>query len=100
MQRMKLRAERIPIVMACDEGYAMPLVSMLGSIADLNSRNWSLNVYTLSEGFREEAYEGNDEFVFLLPLQPAGTAVGQFWSRLTENGCRGTSGNRVAPAGN
>jgi lipopolysaccharide biosynthesis glycosyltransferase len=48
---------RISIVMACDEGYAMPLTTALRSIADSNSRHWPLNVYLFADRFREQTRE-------------------------------------------
>jgi lipopolysaccharide biosynthesis glycosyltransferase len=43
-----------PIVMACDEGYAMPLATALRSLADSNHRHWPLDVYVLCDGFRQD----------------------------------------------
>ena len=40
-----------PIVLACDEKYAMPLATALRSIVDANCRNWPLEFHVLSEGF-------------------------------------------------
>lgn len=54
IHRMSNDGRRISIVMACDEGYAMPLATALRSNADSNSRHWPLSVYILSDGFREK----------------------------------------------
>jgi len=46
-----------PIVLACDEGYAMPLATTLRSLADSNTRHWPLLVTVLHDGFREATKE-------------------------------------------
>jgi lipopolysaccharide biosynthesis glycosyltransferase len=46
--------EPLTIVMACDEGYAMPLATALRSIADSNSRHWPLRAYILYDSFSEQ----------------------------------------------
>lgn len=52
-----MMTEKVSIVMACDEGYAMPLATALRSITDSNSRHWPLNIYILSDGFRKQTQE-------------------------------------------
>lgn len=46
-----------PIVLACDEGYAMPLATTLRSLADSNTQHWPLFVTVLHVGFREATKE-------------------------------------------
>lgn len=46
-------AQPLSIVMACDEGYAMPLASALRSMAESNPSHWPLNVYILYDSFSE-----------------------------------------------
>lgn len=57
MNLMNSETDQLSIVMACDEGYAMPLATALRSIADSNSRHWPLNAYILSDGFSEQTQE-------------------------------------------
>lgn len=40
-----------PLVLACDEGYAMPLATTLRSVADGNRPHWPLAAYVLHDGF-------------------------------------------------
>jgi lipopolysaccharide biosynthesis glycosyltransferase len=60
---LNARAERsasrglCPIVLACDEGYAMPLATTLRSLADNNTKHWPLLVTILHDGFRKENKE-------------------------------------------
>lgn len=49
--------ERLSIVMACDEGYAMPLTTTLRSVVTSNTANWPLNVHVLTDGLCEETKE-------------------------------------------
>lgn len=42
-----------PLVLACDEAYAMPLATTLRSIADHNAVHWPLDVHVLTDGFPE-----------------------------------------------
>jgi L-malate glycosyltransferase len=44
-----------PIVMACDEGYAMPLATALRSLVDHNQRHWPVEVHVLHNGFSAPA---------------------------------------------
>jgi len=44
----------IPIVLACDETYAMPLATTLRSIVENNRKKWPLNIHILSDGFSEQ----------------------------------------------
>jgi L-malate glycosyltransferase len=46
-----------PIVMACDEGYAMPLATALRSLVDHNQRHWPIEVHVLHNGFSPPARE-------------------------------------------
>ena len=41
-----------PIVMACDEGYAMPLATAMRSIVEANGQHWPLQFYVISDSFR------------------------------------------------
>lgn len=43
----------IPIVLACDEAYAMPLATALRSIVENNRNNWPLYIYILTDSFSE-----------------------------------------------
>jgi lipopolysaccharide biosynthesis glycosyltransferase len=43
-----------PIVLACDEQFAMPLATVLRSMAEASPPGTSLEVHVLSDGFREE----------------------------------------------
>lgn len=43
-----------PIVMASDENFAMPLATMLRSLAESNSSHWPLNVTVLTDAFSHE----------------------------------------------
>ncbi len=58
--------QRCPIVLACDEGYAMPLATTLRSLAESNRAHWPLDVHVLTDGFSERAREQ------VLRSQPAG----------------------------
>jgi lipopolysaccharide biosynthesis glycosyltransferase len=49
-----LRAQ-CPIVLACDEGYAMPLATTLRSAAEHNRSLWPLDVTVLHDGFSASA---------------------------------------------
>ena len=40
-----------PIVLACDQNYAMPLATTLRSLVDSNRRHWPLDITVLSDGF-------------------------------------------------
>jgi len=42
-----------PFVLACDEGYAMPLATTLRSLVEANRSGWPLEVHILSVGFSE-----------------------------------------------
>ena len=42
-----------PLVLACDEAYAMQLATTIRSIADVNRNAWPLDVHVLSDGFSE-----------------------------------------------
>ena len=42
-----------PVVLACDEVYAMPLATTLRSITETNRSCWPLDFYVLSDGFSE-----------------------------------------------
>lgn len=44
---------KCPIVLACDENYAMPLATTLRSLAEANVRYWPLDVTVLTDGFAE-----------------------------------------------
>ena len=44
-----------PIVLACDEAYAMPLATTLRSIAESNRAHWPLDVNVLTEGVSEQS---------------------------------------------
>lgn len=44
-----------PIVLASDEGYAMPLATALRSLADSNRAHWPLDVHVLTDGFSSGA---------------------------------------------
>jgi lipopolysaccharide biosynthesis glycosyltransferase len=44
----------IQIVLACDEGYAMPLATTLRSIVETNQNSMPVEFHVLSEGFSEE----------------------------------------------
>lgn len=46
-----------PIVLACDEGYAMPLATTLRSLAESNRAHWPLDVHVLTDRFSDEARE-------------------------------------------
>lgn len=43
-----------PLVLACDEGYAMPLATTLRSVCESNEANWPLQVHVLTDGFSAE----------------------------------------------
>jgi lipopolysaccharide biosynthesis glycosyltransferase len=43
-----------PVVLACDEGYAMPLATALRSIVEANRKGWPLDFHVLSDGFSED----------------------------------------------
>ena len=43
------------IVLACDEGYAMPLATNLRSLVEANEGLWPLNIHVLTDGFSETA---------------------------------------------
>ena len=47
----------IRVVFACDEGYAMPLATMLRSLAESNQANWPLTVHVLSNDFSAASRE-------------------------------------------
>ena len=42
-----------PIVLACDQNYAMPLATTLRSLVDSNQRHWPLDITILSDGFTD-----------------------------------------------
>lgn len=46
-----------PIVLACDESYAMPLATTLRSIVEANVRSWPLEFYVLSSGITDRTRE-------------------------------------------
>src|SRR5690242_282960 len=46
-----------PLVLACDEGYAMPLATTLRSAAENNRSLWPLNVTVLHDGFSNDMKE-------------------------------------------
>jgi lipopolysaccharide biosynthesis glycosyltransferase len=46
-------ASAVPVVFACDEGYAMPLATVLRSLVESNTAHWPLDVYVLSKNFSE-----------------------------------------------
>jgi lipopolysaccharide biosynthesis glycosyltransferase len=48
-------ARPCPIVLACDERYAMPLATTLRSLAESNRAHWPLDVHVLTDGFSESA---------------------------------------------
>lgn len=64
-----------PIVLACDEGYAMPLATTLRSLAESNQRHWPLLVTVLQDGFSEATMERVANSV------PAG-AIELSWKRI------------------
>lgn len=43
-----------PVVMACDERFAMPLATALRSLCDNNQRHWPLQVHVLTDDFSPE----------------------------------------------
>lgn len=45
---------KCPIVLACDERYAMPLATTLRSLVEANTRHWPLDVTVLTDGLAEE----------------------------------------------
>lgn len=52
--RADLHRVNYPVVMACDEAYAMPLATALRSIVESNRSWWPLEFHLLSDGFSEE----------------------------------------------
>jgi len=46
---------KCPIVLACDERFAMPLATAMRSVVDSNHDNWPLEFHILSDGFSESA---------------------------------------------
>jgi lipopolysaccharide biosynthesis glycosyltransferase len=44
---------KCPILLACDENYAMPLATTLRSLVETNERHWPLDVTVLTDGFAE-----------------------------------------------
>lgn len=46
-----------PVVMACDENYAMPLAVALRSLVESNERHWPIDVTVLTDGFTRQAEE-------------------------------------------
>ena len=44
---------KCPIVLACDENYAMPLATTLRSLVEANARHWPLQVTVLTDGLAE-----------------------------------------------
>jgi lipopolysaccharide biosynthesis glycosyltransferase len=46
-----------PLVLACDEAYAMPLATTLRSIADSNRAHWPLDVRVITDGMSDAARE-------------------------------------------
>ncbi|MDE2402262.1 MAG: glycosyltransferase family 8 protein [Burkholderiales bacterium] len=46
-----------PIVLACDEGYAMPLATTMRSIVEANAGHWPTPFYVLSDGFRKKTMQ-------------------------------------------
>jgi len=46
-----------PLVLACDEAYAMPLATTLRSIAESNRAHWPLDVRVITDGMSEAARE-------------------------------------------
>lgn len=49
------RSTLCPIVMACDENFAMPLATALRSLVDANRRHWPIEVTVLTDGFSDVA---------------------------------------------
>jgi len=47
-----------PIVLGCDEGFAMPMATTMRSIAEANRVHWPLDFHLLSDGLREETRAG------------------------------------------
>jgi lipopolysaccharide biosynthesis glycosyltransferase len=45
----------LTVVMACDEGYAMPLATSLRSLAESNKSNWPLTVHVMTDRFSDRA---------------------------------------------
>jgi lipopolysaccharide biosynthesis glycosyltransferase len=45
---------RHPLVLACDEGYAMQLATTLRSIVEANRNDWPLDFHVLSDGYSED----------------------------------------------
>jgi len=45
-----------PIVLACDEHYAMPLATALRSLAESNQSLWPLDIHLLSDAFAERTF--------------------------------------------
>jgi lipopolysaccharide biosynthesis glycosyltransferase len=43
----------VPVVFACDEGYAMPLATVMRSLVESNPAHWPLPVYVLTGEFSE-----------------------------------------------
>ncbi len=43
-----------PIVLACDEAYAMPLATTLRSMVESNQNHWPFNIYILSNNFSSQ----------------------------------------------
>lgn len=41
----------VPIVVACDERYAMPLATLLSSITRNNKRHWPISIIVINDGF-------------------------------------------------
>jgi len=58
-----------PIVLACDEGYAMPLATTLRSVAEHNRALWPLDITVLHDGFGADARDK------VLQSLPPGSAV-------------------------
>lgn len=51
---MDTKRQNLSIVMACDEGFAMPLATSLRSLAESNQRLWPIDVHILFHSFPEE----------------------------------------------
>ena len=48
-----VQSSKVPLVLAADENYAMPLATALRSLADANQIHWPLDVHILTDGFSE-----------------------------------------------
>ena len=54
MQAHAVAPAPCPIVLACDEGYAMPLATTLRSLCENNRQHWPLQVRVLTDAFLQE----------------------------------------------